>query len=170
MSDVPDNIVTLATRLTEAPPVQGGRPEWDACRHEHVVLDEVLRTADCRDCGAARVDLFGVLVALARKWSRWEREAEQLRKLNAEHQGNERGKWERAVDRHCNSHPGHREMVSRKTTYMEPGAAVMYGAGSIDFDNCRTCWSLYCRFDNRWRVGRVPEPPPGPLAPETSAL
>jgi len=154
MTDIPDNVVSLTTRLTEAAPVQTARPEWDACRHEHVQLDEVLRTADCRDCGAPRVDLFGVLIALARKWSRWEREAEQLRKLNAEHQGNERGKWERAVDRHCNSHPGHRGRLSVKTTDVEPNAVVMYGAGTRDFD-CRTCWSLYCRFDSRWRVGKV---------------
>jgi len=177
MSETPDNVVSIETRLNEVAPLEVARPEWDACRHEHIWLEESLRTCTCRDCGAERVDPFDVLVRLARKWSRWQREAEQLRTLNREYEDNQKARWERARDRHLNAHPEHR---ARHFIGLPDGAVVPqqyvaardqrarqggYGIGITIPQDCRQCGSLVVGFDSRWLPSRAPEPPPGKLDP-----
>jgi hypothetical protein len=152
-------VIDIATRLTEVAPLEVARPEWDACRHEHVWLEESLRTCTCRDCGAERVDPFDVLVRLARKWSRWQREAEQLRTLNAQYVENRRDKWERARDRHLNANPAHRGAF-RPTRRQDNGGGWTRGE-----QPCRTCDRIEQDYDPRWYPTPAPEPPPGRLDP-----
>lgn len=152
-----DNVVDIATRLTEVAPLEVARPDWDACKHEHVWLEESLRTCTCRDCGAERIDPFDVLVHLARKWARWQREAAQLRGLNAQYRDNQRDKWERARDRHLNANPDHRTAF-RPTRSVENG-----GAWQLGEQPCRTCDRLEIGYNPTWYPTPAPEPPPGKL-------
>ena len=126
MSDS-DNVIAISTRLNEAAPVEVLRERWDSCRHEHTSLDLRLRTVGCRDCGEERLDPFEVLAHLARTWSRWHWEAEQLRKLRAAEQASSLARWERARDRHLGANPGHSIDLTR---------TAWEGAG------CRICESL----------------------------
>jgi hypothetical protein len=103
-----DNVIEIATRFTEAPPVDVLRAEYDDCRHEHTAINERIRTISCVDCREERLDPIEVLISLARQWRRWQYEAEQLRKLNNDYYRIEREKWERRRDRHLSAHPDHR--------------------------------------------------------------
>lgn len=154
---MPDNIVNIATRLTEVAPLEVARREWDACKHEHVWLEESLRTCTCRDCGAERVDPFDVLVHLARQWSRWQREAEQLGKLNREYRDNQRDKWERSRDRHLNANPEHR-------LGFKPTRRIERGGWLRGEQPCSTCDRIEQGYDPRWFPTPAPEPPPGKLS------
>ena len=162
MKDV-DNVIAIATKLNEAAPVELLQERWDACRHQHTTLDNRLRTVACRDCGEERLDPFEVLSHLAHEWSRWHREAETLRKLNAEYYGNQKAAWDRARDRHLNANVGHRESFEAKVrAKSDPG--MLAGHSRSEFD-CDRCWSVFLRLDYRWLPRRAPEPPSGRLDP-----
>ena len=102
-----DNVVDIATRMTEAPPIEVRRRGWDDCGHRHTIIDLKLRTVGCVDCGEERLDPIEVLIALSHQWADWKRQAEQLRKLNEDYATNQRAQWERARDRHLSAHPDH---------------------------------------------------------------
>jgi hypothetical protein len=171
--ETPDNVIAIETRFTEAPPVDWKPRDYLSCQHEHTMLDEVLRTVGCRDCGEERLDLFEVLLHLARTWRRWQYEAEQLHKLNTEYNTNRRETWERSRDRHIGANPDHkaRYWTTMADGFVAPrefvdtdGGARLQGGMTMPQD-CRPCYGLYARFDSRWMVRRKPEPPPGKLEP-----
>lgn len=142
---IPDNVVSIETRFAEAPPVELLQWRYDACRHAHTYLDATLRTVGCRDCGEERLDPFEVLSALAAQWRAWQREAETLRKLNAEYHANRRATWERARDRHLGARPDHRDVLEADL------------ASGVLPRNCRPCYSLVLHHERRWDVPAVPE-------------
>jgi hypothetical protein len=150
-----DNIVEIATRFTEAPPIEVRQRQYDDCQHEHTIIDEKLRIVSCVDCREERLDPMEVLIHLARVWRRWRNEADELRKLRTEYREIEREKWERARDRHLGANPSH--IASFDATRR-----------SWSRDGCRICSSLEVRWNSRWEVTRAPEPPPGPLEPVVS--
>lgn len=163
VGDLPDNVVAIETKWTDAAPVEvRGRWEGNACSHQHVTVDEVLRTVSCRDCGEERLDPLEVLIMLARTWKRWQREAAMLGRLNAEHEANELGKWERARDRHLGSHPDHAASFNAKIDAKGDPDRKYIGDGRSEFA-CDTCWSIYARHSHRWVVRRAPEPRSGQL-------
>lgn len=147
----PDNVVAIATRWTEVPPVDRMDRDWRACKHAHTMLDETLRTVGCRDCGEERLDPFEVLIHLSRMWRDWQREADELRKLNAEYRSNQRDKWERARDRHLGANPDHAGTLRQEYR----------GSWTRGEQPCRTCDRLEQQYDRRWNT--APEPPPGKL-------
>jgi hypothetical protein len=53
---------------------------FDRCRHERTVIDEELRTVECKDCGAS-LDPVEVLIGWAREWGRY---ADSVKSLRAE--------------------------------------------------------------------------------------
>jgi hypothetical protein len=159
MSDIPDNVVSIETRFSEAAPVTLLRERWDACRHEHTWLDGRLRTVGCRDCGEEHLDPFAVLESLALQWSRWQREAETLRKLNTEYHSNQRAQWERARDRHLGANPLHMGLhfsTQADGTVVPRDYVREDGLRGVTIPrDCRRCGSLTSRFDSRWIVSRA---------------
>lgn len=158
-----DNVIAISTKFTDAAPVEMLQPRYDACRHEHTVLDDRLRTVACRDCGEERLDPFEVLSRLARQWRMWQHEAEVVRKLNAEYRDNQRAKWRAARDRHLGARPEH--FGALDDGEMVPVALVGATTGWTMRGDCRPCYSLLVRFDSRWVPRRAPEPPSGKLQP-----
>jgi hypothetical protein len=127
----PGKIVQLP--FSEHPPIEVvEQPYWDRCKHKHTTLDPVERRAHCAECKAS-LDPYDVLVELANQWRRWEREAEQLRKLNADYYRIQREKWERQRDRHLNAHPDHVAGFNHKRTGWQG-------------DRCRICYRLEVSF------------------------
>lgn len=168
-----DNIVSIADRLAEPPPVEVRRPEYDDCKHEHTLIDEKLRTIGCADCREERLDPIEVLIHMARVWGRWQREAEQLRALNNDYYRIEREKWERRRDRHLAAHPDHRSRYRLHGDMLVPAGmpdprardANGYGLGQLmpNRDECRECYYLALHASWRWLPTVAPEPPSGPL-------
>lgn len=160
-SDPQDNVIAISTKFTDAAPVEMLQHRYDACRHEHTILDDKLRTVACRDCGEERLDPFEVLSRLARQWRMWQHEADVVRKLNAEYRDNQRAKWRGARDRHLGANPDH----ARRFVTLPDGEQVpIDGGGTIPRD-CRPCGNLFLHFDSRWVPSRAPEPPSGKLDP-----
>lgn len=155
--EIPDNVIAIETKFTEAPPIDWKGRDYLACQHQHTMLDTVLRTVGCRDCGEERLDLFEVLFHLATTWSRWHREAEALRKLNLEYTGNERDKWERARDRHMSARPDH-------SGTLQLGRKGWSWTNAETTQPCRVCFRLERDYDPRWYPAKA-EPPPGKLTP-----
>jgi len=161
---IPDNVVEIAAKMTGAAPVEVKRRAWDGCRHAHTIIDETLRTVACADCGEERLDPIEVLIGLSRQWADWKRQADHLRKLNADYWENQRATWERSRDRHLGAHPDHAkrhfvtlwdgttvprefQIAQEANTKRKPGD---YGyAISIPRD-CRPCGNLVRRFEARW--------------------
>lgn len=169
-----DNIVSIAERLAEPPPIDVLKPDWDACRHEHTVIDEKLRTVACADCREERLDPVEVLIMLARQWRRWQYEAERVGKVNADYRRIQREKWDRRRDRHLAAHPDHRrqfrdvEDVLAPRAYVDSRDAGLLGVTMPPYDECRECYHLTVQFQSGWLPRAKPEPPPGPLqAPST---
>ena len=148
--DLPDNVVSIETKWTEAPPIEPKPWDYMQCRHEHTWLDPKLRTVGCRDCGEERLDPYEVLLYLASEWSSWKREADKLRELNAEYRTNQRDKWVRSCERHLNAHPDHHALHFLTDA---DGSVIPRDRGTIPRD-CRQCASLVIRFDSRWIVKR----------------
>lgn len=159
--DLPDNVVAIETKFTEAPPVDWKPRDYLACQHEHTMLDDKLRTVGCRDCGEERLDPFEVLLHLAHVWHRWHREAEQLQKLNLEYRDNQRDKWERARDRHLVANPTHSDSFRPRRRIENRG---IWRSGE---QPCATCDRIEQDFNPSWYPTPVPEPPPGKLTPGT---
>jgi hypothetical protein len=171
------NVVSIETRFSEAAPVELLQQRYDACRHEHTWLDEKLRLVGCSDCGEERLDAFEVLVHLAKTWRSWKREAENVRRVNAEYHANLRATWERARERHLGAHPEHlpRHFVTQADGSVVPHEYIAameynmrrtpssYGYAVKIPDDCRACGRLVMQFDSRWIVRSAPEPPPGKL-------
>lgn len=122
------NVVSIADRFNEPPPIAVPR-DIMACNHEHIGIDEKLRTVMCVDCRQERLDPLECLITMARQWHRWKREADALRKLRVEHRQHERDVWERARDRHLNANPTHSiDLTKTHWTRAE--------------EHCRTCSRL----------------------------
>ena len=155
-----DNVVAIETRFTEAPPVDLLPYRYDECGHRHTILDQGQHRVDCRDCGKEGLDPFGVLVTLAHAWRDRQREADKLRELRAEYQGNQRDQWERARDRHLNANPSHRSAFRPRRAIEDHGGWHNWVNGE---QPCRTCDRLEMRYDRRWDPTQAPEPPSGRL-------
>lgn len=122
-----DNVVPIAVKQGQKPPIAVQRTPYGGCTHKATIIDEEQRAVDCADCGA-RLDPIAVLMGLARDWSRWERELERLTELRAGYGRDLREKWERRRDRHINANPTH---------------AGDEFKGSWTSGDCRTCYSLH---------------------------
>lgn len=168
-------IISIADRLAEPPPVDVRRPEYDDCRHAHTIIDGRLRIVSCADCREERLDPIEVLIDLADQWGRWQRQAERLHELNVDYYRIEREKWERRRDRHLAAHPDHRSRYRLHGDMLvpagmpDPSARDSRGYGLAhampDKDDCRECYYIAVYVSWRWLPTVAPEPPSGPLQP-----
>jgi hypothetical protein len=140
---VSGDVIEIATKFTDAAPIEVRRRGWDECGHKHTLIDDQLRTVSCVDCGEERLDPIEVLIHLAADWRQNHREAERLQELRADYARIEVAKWERARDRHLNAHPDHRAGFDIHRTSFQRGA-------------CRTCYHLEITAPRQYMPASVP--------------
>ena len=101
--------------------------DWDACKHRRTLIDERLRTVDCKDCGA-RLDPVEVLIDIARSWRSDSLHAKRIADF-------QRKQYDEATERE-------RRYVRQHVVCHGCGLQTRQTTGKLTPDDWR-CWELH---------------------------